>query len=211
LFGERPVFIFDPSNRSNEAVTLKEDPSGEAGGNALEFWKIYPKVLRDTFTRAFTSGLGSPNARVTALDWLNTLVELRNSVFKCGCETPNYCDSSILTNHGHPPQCWHCGEQPKLPFRTRLGRASVMLNAGSHLYSHHMCNGNDDFDFSNAVAEVVQHPTDPKVWGLKNLSGEKWVFSFSSGNFRDVEPGRSVPLASGTRINFRSIEGVIEY
>jgi serine/threonine protein kinase len=210
FFGECPVFIFDPINKSNEAVSFTEDPTGEAGGTALEFWKTYPKPLTDTFTRAFTTGLQNPNARVTALDWLNTFAEVRDSVFKCGCGTPNYYNPEFIAKNQRLARCWHCKREPSLPFRIRVGRTVIMLNENSKLYLHHMRNGND-YDFYHSVAEVVQHPTDPNIWGLKNLSQEKWVTSIPGGSIRDIEPGRSVPLASGIKINFGSVEGEIRY
>jgi len=56
---------------------------------------------------------------------------------------------------------------------------------------------------------VTQHPTEPSIWGLKNLSGEKWVTTAASGAIKDVEPGRSVTLAVGTKVNFGKTEGEI--
>jgi hypothetical protein len=47
------------------------------------------------------------------------------------------------------------------------------------------------------------------VWGLKNLSAEKWVITTADGTVKDVEPGLNVPLAIGTRINFGEKEGEI--
>lgn len=85
-----------------------------------------------------------------------------------------------------------------------------MLNADSKLYAHHTESGRS-YDFSKVVAEVVRHPKDPNVWGLKNLSGEKWVATLTNGAVSDVVPDRSVPLAINTRINFGQTEGEIRY
>jgi eukaryotic-like serine/threonine-protein kinase len=65
------------------------------------------------------------------------------------------------------------------------------------------------YDFSAPVAEVSQHPTNPDVRGLKNLAGEKWTSTAADGTVREVEPGRSVALGVGTRINFGSAEDEI--
>ena len=35
LFGKEPVFIFDPKDKSNEALDLAQDPTGESGGTAF--------------------------------------------------------------------------------------------------------------------------------------------------------------------------------
>ena len=49
----------------------------------------------------------------------------------------------------------------------------------------------------------------PIVWGLKNLSPVKWVMTAPDGTIRDVEPGRSVTLAAGVKVNFGPVEGEI--
>jgi hypothetical protein len=85
-----------------------------------------------------------------------------------------------------------------------------MLNHDTMLYAHHI----DDakrFDFSTAVAEVVQHPQNPSIWGLKDQTKDKWVVTALDGTVKDVEPGRSAVLANGTKINFGKIEGEIRY
>ena len=85
-----------------------------------------------------------------------------------------------------------------------------MLNADTKLTPHHISVG-EAFEFSTAIAEVVRHPTDPNLWGLKNLSDDKWVVTLPNGSLRDVETGRSAPLVTGTKINFGPVEGEIRY
>jgi hypothetical protein len=83
-----------------------------------------------------------------------------------------------------------------------------MLNHDTQLFAHHV----DDqrlYDFSQPVAAVTQHPQDPSIWGLKNLSGEKWVTTTADGAIQDVGPGRSVRLAVGVKVNFGKTEGEI--
>lgn len=211
LFGKDPVFIFNPTNRSNAAVGLDVDPTGEAGGMALKFWGMYPAAFRNAFVTAFTEGLKDPDARVTEREWLEALSGLRNAVFQCSCGSANFYDAEVLRSSGaYAKRCWKCGREPKLPFRLQIGRSTIMLNADTTLTPHHIGNG-ETFDFSTAIAEVVKHPTDPNIWGLRNLSDKKWVATLPNGNLRDVEPGRSVPLATRTKINFGSVEGEIRY
>lgn len=140
-----------------------------------------------------------------------SLAALRDSLFKCACGTPNFYDLNIMTGSGgYPGNCWHCGKEPKLPFRIRIGKSVVMLNADTKLSPHHMDDGRD-FDFSTPVAEVVRHPADPNVWGLKNLGAEKWVAILPDGTLRDIESGRSVVLATNTKIAFGRVDGEIRY
>ena len=60
------------------------------------------------------------------------------------------------------------------------------------------------------VAEVVPNPTDPSIAGLKNLSTRTWIAMLSGGERKNIEPGRSVRLAVGTKVHFGVLEGVIE-
>jgi hypothetical protein len=60
------------------------------------------------------------------------------------------------------------------------------------------------------VAAVNTHPTDPNISGLKNLSHLPWRVRLANGNVIEVEHGKSVRLASGTRIRFGAIEGEIK-
>ena len=212
LFGKQPVFIFDPDETSNEALDTDADPSGECGGTALAYWRIYPQFLRDAFTQAFTAGLRIPTQRPTDLEWLNTLARLRDSIYRCRCGTPNYYDPTVVAGVLQPPPpCWSCGHAPTLPFRIRLGKKVVMLNFDTRLYLHHLAGEDAAFDYSKALAEVTRHPTDPDRWGLKNLGSTKWVATLNDGSVRDVEPGRSASLAHNTRIAFGRVEGVIRY
>lgn len=212
LFGKKPVFIFDPDDRSNEALDKAYDPTGEAGGTAIAYWRIYPQFLRDAFTKAFTVGLHDPSRRPTDLEWLNTLARMRDSMYRCRCGTPNYYDPVVANGALLPPTpCWACGATPNLPFRIRIDKKVVMLNFDSKLHPHHVLGEDAAFDYSRTLAEVTRHPTDPNLWGLKNLGSAKWVATLPDGSLRDVEPGRSVPLATGTRIGFGRAEGVIKY
>ncbi len=54
-----------------------------------------------------------------------------------------------------------------------------------------------------------QHPQDPNIWGLRNLSDEKWVITLADGTIKDVEPGQNVTLAMGTEIAFGKVRGEI--
>ena len=83
-----------------------------------------------------------------------------------------------------------------------------MLNHDTQLFPHHVDSARR-YDFSKPVAGVTQHPKNPKIWGLKNLSGEKWVITTLDGEIKDVTPGRNVTLSKETRINFGKAEGEI--
>jgi DNA-binding helix-hairpin-helix protein with protein kinase domain len=204
IYGTDATFIYDPNDASNRPVPGIHD-------NALAFWRIYPQFLRDIFIRAFTVGLKDPtNGRVRESEWRGEMIRLRDAIFFCGhCSMENFYDSIALkANGGNPGLCWACAAALKLPPRIRIGKAVVMLNHNTELFPHHI---DDDrmFDFSAPVAAVAQHPANPNLWGLKNVSSEKWVINAADGAIKDVEPGRSVTLAVGTRIQFGKTVGEI--
>ena len=204
LYGEEPVFIFDPDDDSNRPVPGYHD-------NACAFWPIYPKFLRDLFTRVFTEGVRDPShGRVRESEWRNAMVKLRDSIIYCPfCGVENFYDSEILkVSGGGLPICWSCQKKISLPPRIRLGGRIVMLNHDTELFPHHLDDLNS-FDFFRPMAAVTKYPADPRIWGLKNLSGQKWVASTPGGTIRDVEPGQSITLATGTKINFGKLEGEI--
>jgi len=204
LYGTDPLFIFDPDDDSNRPVPGYHD-------NVLAFWPIYPRFLRDLFTQAFTEGIRDPqNGRVRESEWRAAMVRLRDSIVYCAqCGAESFYDADALRDSGGKPgSCWSCRAEIQLPPRIRVGNSIVMLNHDTQLFPHHV----DDqrlYDFSQPVAAVTQHPKDPSIWGLKNLSGEKWVITTADGAIKDVGPGRSVRLEVGVKVNFGKTEGEI--
>jgi len=105
--------------------------------------------------------------------------------------------------------CWRCQSVVNLPIRISLNGRIKILNWNSRLYPHHL-DPKSSFDFSRPIAEVTQHPTDPNIWGLKNLSAEKWVMTHTDGTNFEVPPGKNVPLVDGTSVHFGDLVGVIK-
>lgn len=203
LYGIEPLFIFDPAEDANRPVRGVHD-------NALEYWPLYPQFLRERFIQAFTAGLHDPHARVRESEWRATLVQLRDAIFYCGhCGAENFYDGETLrANAGQPGICWSCQQPLRLPYRLRMGRDVIMLNHDTQLFPHHL-DSQRRYDLSQPLASIQRHPQNPNLWGLKNLSPDKWVMTATDGTVRDVEPGRSVSLATGVKVNFGQMEGEI--
>ena len=202
LYGSNAVFIFDPDNDENRPVSGLHD-------NALASWSIFPSFFRELFVRAFTKGIRDPvNGRVRESEWRSVMVRLRDSIIPCqNCGAENFYDIEVVKRTGGQINpCWACNQQVAIPARIRIDKQLIMLNADTKLYHHHI-NNIKAYDFSKPVAEVSQNPSNPNMWGLRNVSGEKWVATLSDGTLRDVDPGRSVALSVGTQINFGSKTG----
>lgn len=205
LYGSNPIFIFDPYNHSNAPVPGYQDAP-------LFFWPIYPTFLRELFTRAFTTGLHPQGERVRENEWRAAMIRLRDAIFYCQhCKGENFYDAEALKQQGgYNVTCWQCHKSAVLPFRMRVGNQVVMLNHDTKLYPHHI-DSTKKGNFSQPVAEVVHHPTNPHIWGLKNLSDAKWVLTKEGGSLQEVERERSVTLDTGVKINFGNTEGEIRY
>ncbi len=202
LYGTDPLFIYDPNDDSNRPVAGFHD-------NVLAFWPLYPQFVRDLFVKAFTDGLKDPMTRVRESEWRAAMVRMRDAIIYCPkCGSENFYSAEKLKATGNPGACWACNATLVVPPRIRINDAIVMLNWDTKLYPHHIDNSRL-YDFSKPVAEVNQHPSDPSVWGLRNLADEKWVITTDEGAILDVEPGRNVRLAVGTKVNFGKKEGEI--
>jgi len=202
LYGTDPLFIFDPQDDSNHPVEGFHD-------NALAFWPLYPVFIRELFTEAFTEGLHDPQERIRESEWRAAMARMRDAIIYCPkCGSENFYSAEKLKATGNPGMCWACNTTLVLPPRIRIDDAIVMLNWDTKLYPHHVDNDRL-YDFSKPIAEVNQHPTDPSIWGLRNLGDEKWVITTDDGAILDVEPGRNVRLAVGTKVNFGKKEGEI--
>ena len=128
----------------------------------------------------------------------------------CGhCDAENFYDREATYMAGRADaHCWRCHKGVQMPPRLRIKQHIVVLNRDSKLYAHHI----DDarrFDFSHSVAVLIQNPQNPSIWGLTNLSESLWIATFPNASVRHVEPGRSVALARGLKINFGKVEGEI--
>lgn len=205
LYGTEPLFIFDPQDDSNA-------PDPVHHRNALTFWAIYPAFLRELFTRAFTEGIRDPqHGRVRESNWRAAMVRLRDSIIYCGnCKAENFFDAQAPNASSQTASCWSCRQNLRCPPHLRIGRTVIMLNHDTQLFPHHV-DDEKKYDFSEPVATISRNPSDPNIWGLKNLSSHNWSSTSTKGEVRDVWPGRSVALSLGTRINFGQSEGEIGF
>ncbi len=196
-------FIFDPKDRSNEPVKGIHD-------NAIEYWRVYPQFIKDLFVKAFTDGVRDVRSRVRENEWRGALSNLRDWIVYCpSCASENFYDPEALKkNNGKPNPCWSCRKEIPLPYRVRINNNIIMLNFNSKLFPHHI-DPQRMYDFTSPCAEVTRHPTDPSIWGLRNLSSDKWVITAKDGTIKDVEPGKSATLSPGLKINFGNVEGEV--
>ena len=200
LYGRNPVFIFDPQNEAN-----RPDPRYHA--NPIQLWPLFPRFFQNLFIQAFTRGIKEPeNGRIRESEWRAAMIQLRDLVTNC-----NSCGGEIIFDpdpDAAPYQCWSCGTKVSFPPRLKIGKNFLVLNKDTRLFNHHI-DSSKLYDFKQPKAEVNQHPKDPTIWGLKNLSESKWSCTKADGKVIEVEPGKNVTLSPNLKINFGNAAGEI--
>ena len=183
LYGEEPLFIFDPDDPRN-----RPDPSEHAA--ALITWPIYPPALQALFIQTFGTGLHQPQRRSLTGQWTQALARCLDQRQRC----PS-CGQETFPDPAAPGSCWNCGAaQPRAAW-LQLPHGRVSAAAGNELQHHHF----DPLaspDLHRPLARLEAHPGDPTLLGLKNLSGEAWHGELSDGRSLLLEPGRTCNLAA---------------
>lgn len=197
LYGKTPVFIWDPEDKSNRPVKGLHD-------NAIIFWDIYPKFFRDLFITSFTDGLRKPQKRVLENRWQSAFIKLSDSIMFCPrCESEVFFDTFKKEN-GTGHLCWNCQTSVNPPPVLKVGKNLILMTKRTKIYEHHL---KDNNCIDKIIGEMVQNPSDPQKWGLKNVSGEEWIYQRPDGSQTPVEKGKAAVVAKGTKIVFGSVTG----
>ena len=181
LYGEDPVFIFDPDDVRNR-------PDPDVHQAAVITWPIYPVRLQQLFQKTFGPGMRNPAARVRTGQWCEALAACLDSRLIC-----THCGQEAFANAGQVIKCWACGKTIQAPARLTAGRGFVLVQPENHLYPHHF----DAFAAERIdapVGMIQSHPTNPNVLGLKNLSSQTWTATYSNGQTAEVAPGKRCNL-----------------
>jgi DNA-binding helix-hairpin-helix protein with protein kinase domain len=196
LYGEQPMFIFDPDNKANGPVRGEHD-------GVMQAWETLPTALRTLFVAAFTRGLRDPsNGRVRESQWRDTLSRVRDAIVACAaCGRHNMYDETRHRKTGSAGFCWHpsCRRALVLPPRLLVQGRTIMLNRDAEVYPHHL-DHTRQHDFANPVAVLTEHPQRPGSFGLTNKTSTTWSASRSDGSTQPIGPGRTVPLRAGLTI-----------
>jgi RsiW-degrading membrane proteinase PrsW (M82 family) len=91
----------------------------------------------------------------------------------------------------------------------RIGAKYLVIVPGLRLMAHQIP-GLDAQAAEGLVAEVTRNPNDPGVLGLTNLSTTTWEVVTTSGTRREINPGQTIKLAPGTKIDFGSTDGEVK-
>jgi serine/threonine protein kinase len=235
LYGFKPLFIFDPSDDSNYP-----DPAFHTNAIIFWniYPDFVKRIFVRAFTNGIKDPM---HGRVRETEWQIALLSLRDSICyckQCGSENFFVTDSSVFKKLSIPVQlggsncnfedpgrnsaveevqshsvCWNpkCKTTNTHVLNIRIdNRLFVALNHDTKLFLHHI-DPDHKYDFSSAVAEVSRHPTEPRVWGLKNLSTYPWKVSKINGDVIEVCLNQSFSLVPGTQIDFGKSKGIVFY
>ncbi len=202
LYGDRPVFIFDPRDESNR-------PHPTLHRNAIVLWPFYPPFIRELFTRSFTEGIYDPvTGRVRESEWRTAMARLRDCVVTCSAcgVADNYLDP--LDPSEGTRSCWHCGAPISGSYLEFGSSSAVMLRRGTAIYGHHL-SPDRLYDFTRPLGIVQHHPSDPRRLGLTNRSEAPWVASTTGGTRAEVPVGATVGCSPGTVIDFGEVRATV--
>ncbi|HNQ71520.1 protein kinase domain-containing protein [Mesotoga prima] len=199
LYGEHPVFIYDPEDDSNR-------PDPERHKNVIRLWDFYPRFIRKLFEQAFTTGLTNPESRIRESEWKNALIRLKDSIHYC-----SNCSEEIIhdfENSDETSVCWFCKKPLASQMYLEIGSQKIIINHDTELFLHHV-DKDQQFEFSEPIAKVVRHPNDPSRSGFRNLSDSEWKVAASGKEFT-IEKGRATVLVPDMEINFGKQTGTIK-
>ena len=200
IYGQNPVFIFDPGDTSNR-------PNDPDYATVRTRWQFCPQSLKDKFVQAFTAGLKEPGKRVTEQEWQKLFRQLQDGIIKChNCQAENIWDEGVAGL-----SCWHCETAvvvpPKLVICTQAGKWCVLLTSSMKLLGRHL--DPTKLEETTIIAEMAQNPANPAMWGIRNLTQSAWSATFPDGSIKDVPPQRAVPLNPGTKITIQGRQAEI--
>ena len=187
LFGERPVFIYDPTNDINR-------PDPEAHPNVIRRWTMFPPDITAAFTKAFTKGLKDINSRITEQQWREVLIKARGMLIRI--------DGKEQFVNAYKPET--------VPKECRLLRTEeqvIALAPDSILYKCQIDRISTDY---KTPAGLVKSSTSNKaVYGLGNLTDKEWICILPGKNPIPVKPKGFAPLIPGATVDFGNIKGKV--
>jgi serine/threonine protein kinase len=187
IYGENPVFIFDPKDDSNGPV------QGIHKG-AIKKWPFLPDYLKETFIKAFSKELmKDPQIRIIEQDWLRLFIRMRAEIYKCSCGAIYFAEAL------NPNPCPGCKKKNVFPIYIKTQRYNIPVHQKTKLYSCHIDKGSDDFE--TLKGEVSPSGSD---FMLKNVSKDTWYIT-DAGTQTPVDPGTSFKLKKSTTINIGAV------
>jgi len=193
LFGNEPIFIYDKDDQRNRPVRAVH-------GNVIRYWQMYPKLIREQFTRAFSKEAMSrvkdkTPPRLTDDEWRTTFIQLRDMLITCPCGGETFVPPDEDFSN-----CIHCGIKIPRPSVLTRGRYNVILFPGKKLYLCHVDQNSDDYE--TVCGEIIRNPKNEQIWGLKNMSDHQWIVTATDGTDKTIAKDEVAVIVKIKSINF---------
>ena len=188
-YGSEPIFVYDPKLTQNRPVSGTDH-------NLKLFWRIYPQYIKDMFIRAFSQEVLLKKApRILEKEWMDAFFRCRAEIGVCP-----HCGAEMFYVAGQASGCFECEKiAPKVP-SLKLKSFELPMHCGMKLYLWHV---DDSFENTDEViGEVVAHPKDKRILGLKNCSSRTWNVLLPDNSNRPLPGGNVVPIKNGFQIDF---------
>ena len=91
--------------------------------------------------------------------------------------------------------CIECKKNITVPNAIEFNGATVPLYPRSKILLGQIDSFQNDSEM--VIGEVVANPTDPNVFGIKNVSNISWKINLLNGTQRPLAPGAVVPIKTG--------------
>ncbi|GMO55261.1 MAG: hypothetical protein Ta2G_14290 [Termitinemataceae bacterium] len=184
IYGQNPVFIFDPIDTSNAPV-----PGLHKG--AINNWPFLPSYIQNEFIKVFSKDLLlNPGNRVIEQEWLRLFIRMRGEIFKCSCGEVYFADPL------KPNPCPKCKKTFTFPMYIKTARYNLPVHGRTKLFACHT--ERDSEDFETIMGNVS---STGNGFALKNASLRVWKL-IVEGNESPLEIGLEAPLTKGMIINF---------
>jgi len=186
IYGENPVFVWDPNDNSNRPV------QGIHKG-AITRWPFLPGYLHELFIRAFNKEvMDDPSRRIIEQEWLRTFIRMRSEIFKCPC------GEVYFTDPVNPNPCPECRKANSFSMYIKTVRYNLPVHQRTKLYVCHTEKDSDDF--MTLTGEVLEKGNG---FELRNVSGRNWMVT-DGGNIASIAPNAVITLKPDMTINFGS-------
>jgi serine/threonine protein kinase len=184
IYGENPVFVWDPDDNSNRPV------QGLHKG-AITRWPFLPSYVQEEFIKAFSREvLLNPANRIMEQEWLRIFIRMRSEIYKCSCGEIYFADPAS------PNPCPGCNKKNNFPLYFKTYRYNLPVHQKTKLYACHTEKDSDDF--LTLTGEVSDKGNS---YELKNMSIKNWTVT-EGENTTSVAPNNVVLLKKGMIINF---------
>jgi len=185
LYGTKPIFIFDPDDKSNRPVL-------NIHANPIKLWPVYPKYVQDAFIRTFCEGMESPAKRLVEGEWSKLLLRLYDDILTCPCG-----QDMLWSEKKDNITCPGCGTNYYKPCYVEIGDYQINLFPGNAIYNAHI---DDNFTDKSVYGLIVSNKQDPSKWGLRNMSNNLWNVKKANGETTTLSAGKVISITPGTEI-----------